>query len=294
MQRRRPKYAHLWPVHPDSATPPKNWQGWPEGKKFAFVLTHDVELIGGHDKCEQLMRLEKRNGFRSSFNFVPERYKVSPLLRGMLKDEGFEVGVHGLNHDGKLYNSRVEFRERSKKINQYIAQWGATGFRSPAMHHNLDWIRDLNIEYDASTFDTDPFEPQPEGACTIFPFMVEDEGTRSGYVELPYTLAQDFTLFVILQEKDISVWKRKIDWIASHGGMALLNVHPDYVHFGEDKPGNEEFSYSIYEDLLKYVNTAYEGQFWHALPSEVAAFWKSRHKAESVLSSSSAENSFLS
>ena len=291
MQRRRQRYAHIWPVHPDSATPPKQWSGWPDGKKFAFVLTHDVELAGGHDKCEQLMRLEKRHGFRSSFNFVPERYKVSPLVRAMLNDEGFEVGVHGLNHDGKLYNSREEFSARAAKINNYIEKWGATGFRSPAMHHNLDWIRDLNIEYDASTFDTDPFEPQPEGVCSIFPFMVEDKDGRKGYVELPYTLAQDFTLFVILQEKDFSVWRRKLDWIASHGGMALVNVHPDYIHFGDGTPGEEEFPASIYEDFLAYVNNTYEGQFWHALPSEVAAYWKSQHNAGSALDTAPTENS---
>ena len=40
------------------------------------------------------------------------------------------------------------------------------------MLHNLVWLRDLDILYDASTFDTDPFEPQPEGMETIFPFWV--------------------------------------------------------------------------------------------------------------------------
>ncbi len=75
------------------------------------------------------------------------------------------------------------------------------------MHHNLDWLRDLNVAYDASTFDTDPFEPQPQGAGTIFPFRVAGDGTRPGYVEMPYTLAQDFTLFVLMQEPDIEIWK---------------------------------------------------------------------------------------
>ena len=39
------------------------------------------------------------------------------------------------------------------------------------MHHNLDWISELEIDYDMSTFDTDPFEPMPQGAGTIFPFI---------------------------------------------------------------------------------------------------------------------------
>jgi len=25
------------------------------------------------------------------------------------------------------------------------------------MHHNLEWIGELNVKYDLSTFDTDPF-----------------------------------------------------------------------------------------------------------------------------------------
>lgn len=276
MQKRRKRNAHIWPIHPDSAQKPKNWNGWPGYKKFAVVLTHDVELAGGHDKCLQVMQLEKQLGFASSFNFVPERYTVSPDLRSRLVEEGFEVGVHGLNHDGKLFKSRDEFQRRAKRINNYIKQWNAVGFRAPAMHHNLDWIRDLNVLYDASTFDTDPFEPQPDGECTIFPFWVEPDGERSGYVELPYTLPQDFTLFVILEEKTPAVWKRKVDWIARHGGMVLINTHPDYMHFGPGKPGPEEFSASLYAELLEYINEKYDGEFWHALPKELAQFWKER------------------
>ena len=50
------------------------------------------------------------------------------------------------------------------------------------MLHNFDWLCDLNIHYDASSFDTDPFEPQPDSVNTIFPFWV-DRRNGSGYVE---------------------------------------------------------------------------------------------------------------
>ena len=69
------------------------------------------------------------------------------------------------------------------------------------MHHNLEWIGKLDIEYDLSTFDTDPFEPQPDGVGTIFPFWVERKDGRSGYVEMPYSLVQDFTLFLLMKEE---------------------------------------------------------------------------------------------
>ena len=134
------------------------------------------------------MELEMELGFRSSFNFIPEgNYRVPPALRDDLTRNGFEVGVHDLRHDGRLFRSVAEFQSRAMRINQYLRDWNAVGFRSGFMLHNLDWLHDLEIEYDMSTFDTDPFEPQPDGRNTIFPFWVprppaqrtDDRGQRS-------------------------------------------------------------------------------------------------------------------
>jgi peptidoglycan/xylan/chitin deacetylase (PgdA/CDA1 family) len=265
------KYKHVWPILSSSEKLPENWSGWPKGKKFAFILTHDVELQGGHDKSLQLAMIEKESGFVSSYNFVPERYNVSPELRQKLVNLGFEVGIHGLNHDGKLFSNRKIFNERAERINYYIKQWNAVGFRAPAMHHNLGWIQDLNIEYDLSTFDTDPFEPQPDGMKTIFPFIVKDEEREKKYVEMPYTLPQDFTLLILMKE-DISIWKNKLDWIAEKGGMALVNVHPDYINFMNEKT-LEEFPIKYYIEFLKYVKLKYENKYWNVLPKEAAKFW---------------------
>ncbi len=66
------------------------------------------------------------------------------------------------------------------------------------MLRNLDWLHDLDVQYDASTFDTDPFEPQPDGRHTMFPFRVPRPNDNCpialqsmrncaarGYLELP-------------------------------------------------------------------------------------------------------------
>ena len=208
----------IWPIYPGSEIPPVGWPGWPENKKFALVLTHDIETIKGQSRCLDVVRMEKDLNFRSAFNFVAERYPVSAELRNFLVAGGFEVGVHGLYHDGKKFKSRKIFNERAPKINHYLREWNASGFRSPAMYCNLDWLHDLNIKYDCSTFDTDPFEPQATGVGTIFPFFVQGRPGGKGYVELPYTLAQDLTLFVILEEQSIDIWKHKLDWIAQKAG----------------------------------------------------------------------------
>jgi hypothetical protein len=138
------------------------------------------------------------------------------------------------------------------------------------MFHNLDWLHGLDMLYDSSTFDTDPFEPQPDGVGTIFPFWVQGSNSK-GYVELPYTLPQDSTLFVLLKETTIDLWTEKLDWVASHGGMALAIVHPDYMSFG-GRPNSYEYPADLYERLLKHVITRYGDTCWYALPREVAAY----------------------
>ncbi|MGV7223012.1 MAG: hypothetical protein ACQ9MH_15960 [Nitrospinales bacterium] len=271
---KRKKYAHIWPIDPDAGTPPEGWTGWPDGKKFALVLTHDVDTQKGHDRCCKLMDVEEKLGFRSSYNFVSERYNVSTQLIKDTINRGFEVGVHGVKHDGKLFATKEIFQERAKVINRYLKDWGAVGFRSPAMHHNLNWIHDLNIEYDASTFDTDPFEPQSDGVKQIFPFWVQNKHSNHGYVELPYTLVQDFTLFILLRMKTIEIWEKKFDWIAERGGMVLVNVHPDYINFDNSNCAPEEYPVSYYLKLLEYASRKYQGQYINFLPCEVAEYYK--------------------
>ena len=269
--RLRKQFNGSWPILPSAARPPEGWPGWPNGKQFAFVVTHDVEGVGGLARCRKLAELDKAFGIRSSFHFVPEgEYRLPDSLRADLEQEGFEVAVHDLHHDGTLYRSAQHFQAQACKINQYIRKWKASGFRAGFMFHNLEWLHDLKVLYDASTFDTDPFEPQPDGVGTIFPFWVQRPGSK-GYVELPYTLPQDSTLFVLLKETTIDLWTKKLDWVASHGGMALMIVHPDYISF-DGKPTSHEYSADLYERLLKYVVTRYGDACWYALPREVAAF----------------------
>jgi len=279
------RMSDCWPILPGSQKPPEGWPGWPYGKQFAFVLTHDVEGFDGIGRCERLMELERQLGFRSSFNFIPEgEYHVSPMLRDRLDRNGFEVGVHDLHHDGHLFRSREHFQQAAVRINRYLREWNAVGFRAGFMLRRLEWLHQLDILYDASTFDTDPFEPMPDGAGMIFPFWVPAPSdpsagaanrTRSGYVELPYTLVQDSTLFLMLEERSPELWLRKLDWIAQHGGMVLLNVHPDYLRF-PDEP-EDPFTYPVdyYVQLLSHVKEAYAGKYWHALPRDVARYVRS-------------------
>jgi peptidoglycan/xylan/chitin deacetylase (PgdA/CDA1 family) len=279
---RRKRSHHLlaaqhssWPIDPESAVKPNRWPGWPENRQFALILTHDVEKAVGLGHVRSIVELERELGFRSAFNFVGNDYLIPEGFQAELSREGFEVGVHGLHHDGMMFATRRIFRRHAKGINQCLEQWNATGFRAPSMHRNLEWIHNLNIRYDSSTFDTDPFEPQPDAIRTIFPMWVVNHEKNNAYIELPYTLAQDFTLFVLMGFKDIGIWMKKLDWIAEHGGMALLITHPDYMSWNGSKPGEEEYPSDYYRAFLDYIRTKYHGRYWNALPREVADYYAS-------------------
>jgi len=265
-----------WPINESAGKAPQGWKGWPDGNQFAVVFTHDVESRDGLERVAKLAELEVSYGLRSSFNFIPEGSYDDPAeLREWLESQGFEVGVHDLNHDGHLYGSREGFREKARRINHYLKAWGAVGFRSGFMLRQLGWIHDLNVLYDASTFDTDPFEPQPEGSHTIFPFRVEPAEGESGpgYVELPYTLPQDSTLFLILGEETPEIWKRKLDWIANRGGLALVNIHPDYIDFS-GKRDSSRYPSSFIKEFLDYLSVQYKGRFWNPLAKELAVWYR--------------------
>jgi len=245
---------------------------WPKRKDFAFVLTHDVETEEGFKNIPKVVELEKQYSFRSVFNIVPERYPIDIVYLNKLRAEGFEIGIHGLKHDGELFLSKKTFLSRVKKINKYIKDYGAKGFRSPFTHRNPLWMHELECDYDMSFFDTDPYETMPGGTLSIWPFFIVH------FVELPYTLPQDSTLFIIRKEKNINIWREKINFIEKKKGMALLNVHPDYIDF-ENKWGRKKYPLRLYEEFLSHIRN--KRNYWHALPKDVAKWWGSR--AERIL-----------
>ncbi len=230
-----------------------------DGEKCAIVLTHDVEEQEGFNLIPKLIELEEKYGFKSSWNIVPYKYKIDEGILNLIRNEGHEIGIHGYNHDGKLYYSEKIFNKRAPYINEAIKKYSAVGFRSPMVHRNLIWLQKLNIEYDASCFDYDPFQPFPGGTGSIWPFIA------GRFVELPYTLPQDHTMFYVLKQKDISIWKNKVDWIIKNNGMVLTLTHPDYLKVKKH--------FEMYEQLLQYLKAINDA--WFCLPRELTTFWRS-------------------
>ena len=254
-------YAWLFGLLAELAGRPVPFIGpWPEGRSWALVLTHDVETDAGYRSIDLLRGPERELGYRSSWNFVPLRYSVAPEAVRKLREEGCEVGVHGLRHDGRDLGSRRLLAKRLPAIREYADRWQAVGFRSPATQRQWEWMPALGFDYDSSYTDTDPYEPQPGGCCSYLPFF------NANMVELPITLPQDHTLFTILQHPDADVWLRKAELLRERHGMVLALTHPDYAADPRVADGYRSLLARFHEDQT----------VWHALPREVAAWWRER------------------
>src|SRR5436190_915495 len=78
---------------------------WPDGASSCAIVTHDVETAAGRDRCSWLMDVDDSHGIKASFQIVPEqRYSVSLALLDEIRNRGFEINIHDLNHDGHLFS----------------------------------------------------------------------------------------------------------------------------------------------------------------------------------------------
>ena len=238
---------------------------WPEGVPSCVIMTHDVETETGLKFCSELMDIDESFGVKSSFQLVPEgRYEVTNAVINGMRQRGFEVNVHDFNHDGHLYSDRQQFLRRAAAINEYGRKFGAAGFRAGAMYRNLDWYDSLEFKYDMSVPTVGHLEAQGGGCCTLRPYFIK------GLVELPLTTTQDYSLFHILGDYSIDLWKKQIHTIIENRGLISFIVHPDYII---DKKAQ-----AVYKSLLSYISQLRdEGKISVALPGDVAAWWTKRN-----------------
>jgi hypothetical protein len=239
---------------------------WPDGAPAAVILTHDVETAAGLAACRRLMDTDEAAGLRASFQLVPEaRYEVAPELLEEIRRRGFEVNIHDLNHDGRLFSDREEFRRRAGWINTYAREFGARGFRSGVLYRRPEWYDALEIAYDMSVPNVGHLEVQRGGCCTVMPYFI------GGIVELPLTTTQDYSLFHVLRDFAGETWRRQLDAIMARHGLASFLVHPDYLG-----TAGARHAYGAWLEHLARLRAA--GRCWIPLPGEVERWWRARSR----------------
>lgn len=243
---------------------------WPDGARGCVSMTHDVEAVAGRNFCAQLLDIDDSFGIKASYQIVPEgRYQVTPEFLSRLRDRGSEVGVQDLNHDGRLFDEREEFRRRAALINRYGREYGAKGFRSAVLYRRPEWYEDLDFSFDMSMPNVANLDPQRGGCCTVMPYFIGD------ILELPLTTIQDYSLFHVLNEHSIDLWRVQLEMILAKNGLASFIVHPDYIIESETQV--------VYKDLLGLLSELCGREaVWFALPNEIDSWWRARSRMSIV------------
>jgi len=243
---------------------------WPRGLPSCAMMTHDVETSAGLKACPRLMDLDDAFGIKSAFGFVPEkRYTLPAGFLEEVRARGFEINIHDLNHDGHLFAERDEFLRRAARINDYAAVYGAKGFRSAILYRNVEWFDALAFAYDMSIPNVAHLEPQRGGCCTVMPFFI------GNMLELPVTMAQDYTVFHMLDDYSLDLWKRQHGLIMEEHGLASFCAHPDYLI-----PRRASEAYTALLQYLSDLRSA--GKIWMAQPGEVDTWWRQRSRMQLV------------
>jgi hypothetical protein len=243
---------------------------WPEGAASCLIVTHDVETRAGRDFTFRLMDLDDSYGLKAAYQVIPEkRYEVpDEYVRG-IRSRGCEFNIHDLNHDGRLYLERTEFAHRAASINAYLHRYNAKGFRAGAMYRKQDWYDLFEFSYDMSVPNVAHLEPLRGGCCTVMPYFI------GKIVELPLTTSQDYSLFHILNDYSIDLWKQQFALIRERNGLISFLTHPDYLE--------ERRARDVYESLLGYIRQMVACEkLWVTVPGDVDRWWRARSQMKLV------------
>jgi hypothetical protein len=137
------------------------------------------------------------------------------------------------------------------------------------LYRKPEWYDALDFSFDMSIPNVAHLDPQRGGCCTVMPYFIGD------ILELPVTTTQDYTMFHLLNQRSIDLWRTQTELILGKNGLVSLIIHPDYVMEPEPK--------SVYAELLEYLRRLREREnIWLALPSEIDHWWRARSEMSIV------------
>jgi hypothetical protein len=234
---------------------------WPDAKRFALCLTHDVDTEAGLAASLEFAAEEEERGLRGCFYLVASAYPLDDGRVAELAAHGAEVGLHDLAHDNRLaFLPGDEIAERLDRALEAVDGLGVRGFRSPSMLRSPALYAALRgrFLYDSSVPDTGLL-PERNGCATVFPFEVD------GLPVVPLTVPPDGQLLSRgLQPAEVlAAWIAKCEWIAGVGGCAVHLTHPE--------PGFSAGAAMrpVLNGFLDWVRDRDDA--WRALPADVAA-----------------------
>jgi len=252
---------------------------WPNGKRFAVVVSHDVDTDYVYHRravLDHLRAINESAGMRAAWLVVGKYAEAGRAALDDLHAGGHEIGFHDVEHDHRLaFLPLPRIRDRMAQSAVLRERYGATGFRSPNFLRTPALFRALDgaFEYDMSMHDvamsTASFAGRIEGCRTCLPFFVR--GTD--VLEIPTTVPDDVQ-FEIRGLTDVNAmldqqW-RSIQRIKLHGGLANVTIH------AEPPPLTQPRAIAVFQKLLSRL--AADPDAWLTTPHALNRHWRRRHE----------------
>jgi len=245
---------------------------WPQGKKFAVILSHDIDTHEGFANVNKFIAIEKKYGLISSWFVVGSLFASHVPELKALKGQDLEIGCHGYLHDNKLVALTLsKMKESLLNCGDMIKELGVRGFRSPSLFRSRELFEALEgvFSYDTSVPDTEVFlQYAPHsGCCTVFPYRAQ-----GALLEVPITMPLDSTLLALGLSIDemFEIWKNKISWIKKVGGIAHFLNHAESYYSGNPK------MLGLYERLADFIS--HDRDCWVTKACDAAEWWSAKEK----------------
>jgi len=274
---------------------------YPHSKKFAVVLTHDVDLVkpswkyyayhmvrkpitgvkllikqkNPYDTFEKIIELEKKFGAKSTFFFMAVdedptgvRYRIENLkgtLR-MILDEGFEIGLHG---SYTAYNDLNQLKKEKNRLEKVTGE-KVQGYRNHYLRFKIPetWklLEKAGFKYD-STIGYNDLAGFRGGVP--YPFYGFDPNGDETFkvLEIPLNV-MDGTLFEYMHlsvDKGFELVKKLMDIVENYHRVLTLNWHNDKF---------DGIYWKYYEELyIKILKEAKKRNAWLTNEIEIAEWW---------------------
>lgn len=246
---------------------PRRSPVWPDGRRAALTLTHDLDTAWildprRADLLREIVERETSLGFRGAWYVTGNRLdrdRHGPALE-LLLASGHEVAPHGWNHDAKLnYVSRERQVERMERIRTRFAGLPVEGFRAPwyARSPQLASVLAPCFEYDSSVPNSSGFFSRETGSgcCSVLPYH-----SGSGLLQLPLSLPPDMALDPATG--GYAALLPAVEQIIAVGGVVVTTLHPPSHPSGK----HELESYFAF---LETLHAEWGSSLWSATPAEI-------------------------
>ena len=216
------------------------------GKSAAVCITHDIDNAKGMSQVASFAKMNLRAGVKATFNFLTHaEYRLEKLLLHDLMTEGFEIGLHGFDHDqGYAFRPREAMLTKLKLALFALRDFNIGGYRSPALSLSetlFAAIGEMGLRYDSTLQIASPFY---HSVRLPYPVYLAPYGLW----ELPLMVQDDSYLRDARCDEGtiLNSLNRFIQETQALNGVFVLNVHPH--NFAERAP--------LYREILELIRSA--------------------------------------